>query len=308
VAERGKGTWNVPERAWTFHVTFMWRGYNGQRMRMIVAFCALLVGGALVASALTGAAPAQPDTLVWAVGDGDGGSASAALARRVQRSSPARFLYLGDVYPGGSARDFARAYAPTFGRLSGLTAATPGNHDWRAARSGYFPYWRSARGAAQPSYYAFRLGGWQVLGLNSEAAHGEHSAQLRWLRAQLRGAGTCRLAFWHRPRFSAGRVHGDQPDVAPFWRALRGHARVVLGGHDHDSQRFKPVGGITELVAGGGGHGHYSVRRGDRRLAFGDAAHYAALRLRLRPGLASFAFVTPGGRTLDSGRLRCRSS
>jgi acid phosphatase type 7 len=277
-------------------------------MRLIVVFTALLVAGAMVAAALTGAAPAQHGALVWAVGDGDGGSASAALVRRIQGSRPARFLYLGDVYPSGSAGDFARAYAPTFGRLSGRTAPTPGNHDWGAARSGYLPYWKSVRGSAQPSWYAFRLDGWQILSLNSETAHGARSAQLRWLRSQLRGRGTCRLAFWHRPRFSAGAVHGDQPDVAPFWRALRGHARLVLSGHDHDSQRLKAVDGITELVAGAGGHGRYPVRRGYPRLAFGDAAHYAALRLRLRPGLASYAFVTAGGRTLDSGRLRCRSS
>jgi hypothetical protein len=276
-------------------------------MRLIVAFTALLVAGALVASALTGAAPGQQGALVWAVGDGDGGSASGALVRRIQRSRPARFLYLGDVYPDGSASDFARAYAPTFGRLAGLTAPTPGNHEWGAARSGYFPYWRAVKGSAQPSYYTFRLGGWQVLSLNSETAHGARSAQLRWLRAQLHGGGTCRLAFWHRPRFSAGTVHGDQPDVAPFWRALRGRARIVLNGHDHDSQRLEAVGGITELVAGAGGHGRYPLHRGYRRLAFGDAAHFAALRLRLQPGLARFAFVTSAGRTLDSGRLRCRS-
>src|SRR3954465_10649311 len=128
-------------------------------MRLIVAFTALLVGGALVASALTGAAPGQHGALVWAVGDGDGGSASAALVRRIQRSRPARFLYLGDVYPNGSARDFVRAYAPTFGRLAGLTAPTPGNHDWGAARSGYFPYWRSVKGGGPPQLYPFPPGG-----------------------------------------------------------------------------------------------------------------------------------------------------
>jgi hypothetical protein len=277
-------------------------------MRAILAFTALLVAGALVASALTGASPAQRGALVWAVGDGDGSPASAALVRRIQRSHPARFLYLGDVYPNGSARDFARAYAPTFGLLSAITAPTPGNHDWGAARSGYFPYWRTVKGKPLPSYYAFGLGGWQLLSLNSETAHGARSAQLRWLHGQLHGRGTCRLAFWHRPRFSAGTMHGDQPDVAPFWRALRGHARVVLNGHDHDSQRLRPAYGITEFVAGAGGHGRYSLHAHYPGLVFGDAAHYAALRLRLRPGLALYAFVTAGGRTLDAGQVRCRAS
>jgi hypothetical protein len=277
-------------------------------MRLIVAFMVLLVGGALLASALTGAAPAQRGGLVWAVGDGDASANAAALVRRIRRSRPQRFLYLGDVYPNGSARDFARAYAPTYGRLGGATAPTPGNHDRGRARSGYFPYWRRVKGAPQPSYYSFRVGDWQILSLNSETAHGGGSAQLRWLRARLRGAGTCRLAFWHRPRFSAGTVHGDQPDVAPFWRALRGHARIVLNGHDHDSQRLRPVDGITEFVAGAGGHGRYPLDRSYRLLAFGDSSHYAALRLRLRPGLARYAFVTAGGHTLDSGQVRCRTS
>jgi calcineurin-like phosphoesterase family protein len=277
-------------------------------MRLIVVFTALVVGGALLASALTGAAPAQPGALVWAVGDGDGSANAASLVRRIEGTRPQRFLYLGDVYPNGRARDFARAYAPTYGRLAGVTAPTPGNHDWRLARSGYFPYWRGVNGAPQPSYYSSRSGGWQILSLNSETSHGAGSRQLRWLRAQLRGRGTCRLGFWHRPRFSAGAVHGDQPDVAPFWRALRGHARIVVNGHDHDSQRLRPVDGITEFVAGAGGHGRYPFHRSYRRMAFGDATHYAALRLRLRPGLARYAFVTAGGRTLDSGQLRCRTS
>jgi hypothetical protein len=250
--------------------------------------------------ALTGATPAagpaRASTLLWAVGDGNAGPQSAALVRRIEASHPARFLYLGDVYPRGSSRDFARNYAPTFGRLRSITAPTPGNHD---GGHGYFAYWR------RPSYYSFRAGGWQILSLSSETGHGPRSAQLRWLRARARGGGTCRLAFWHRARYSAGAVHGDQRDVAPFWRALKGHARLVLNGHDHESQRMRPVSGITELVAGAGGEGLYPLRRGYPRLAFGDARHYAALRLSLRPGLARYAFVTAAGRVLDHGQVRC---
>jgi hypothetical protein len=92
-----------------------------------------------------------------------------------------------------------------------------------------------------------------------------------------------------------------------LWRAHRGRARLVLNGHEHDSQRLRPLDGITQFVAGAGGHGLYPVHRGDRRLAFANARGYAALRLRLRPGLARFAFVTASGRTLDHGQARCRA-
>lgn len=288
--------------------------------RSAAALGALALAAALVAGcgsrdstnppAATGA-PAPPlslpadRALLWAVGDGDGSAGSAALVRRIRRSPPDLLLYLGDVYPSGSAGDFARNYQPTFGQLAARTAPTPGNHDWPSAANGYRPYWMGVTGRRQRPYYALSVAGWTLLSLNSEAPHGRGSAQLRWLRKHLRGRGDCRLAFWHRPRYSAGLVHGDQPDVAPFWRALRGHARLVLNGHEHDSQRFKPVRGITELVAGAGGHGLYPVNAGDPRLAFADARRLAALRLRLRPGRARFAFVTRKGHVLERGGVRC---
>ena len=233
--------------------------------------------------------------LVWAVGDGaDGGTAAKGLARRIARSRPAWFLYLGDVYEGHTLSGFRRNYASVYGRLAAITAPTPGNHDWPWHRAGY------------DAYYTFSLAGWRILSLNSEVAHGVRSHQLRWLRRELRGRGTCRIAIWHRPRYSAGLEHGDQPDMAPVWNALRGHARLVLNGHEHDLQRMRRRDGITELVAGAGGHDRYPLDRGYRGLAFGDDTHYGALRMVLRPGRASLAFIAADGRRLDSGRVRCR--
>jgi hypothetical protein len=271
--------------------------------RLILALTALLVAACQTAGGSSSAPPpgrtslpAGRTGLVWAVGDGNASSQSARLVRVIRASRPQRFLYLGDVYPNGSAGDFADNYASTYGRLAPITDPTPGNHD---AGPGYFAYWH------RPAYYAFRASGWEILSLNSETPHGPRSPQLRWLRARLRGGGDCRLAFWHRPRYSAGAVHGDQRDVAPFWHALRGRARLVLNGHEHDSQRLRPVAGITEIVAGAGGNDLYPVRRDYPGLAFADARHYAALRLRFRPGVARYAFVTEAGRTLERGQVRC---
>ena len=53
------------------------------------------------------------------------------------------------------------------------------------------------------------------------------------------------------------------------------------------------------------GDGHYSLKR-TSRLAFGNDRDYGALRLALRPGAATYAFITTRGRVLDSGTLRCR--
>jgi hypothetical protein len=246
-------------------------------------------------------------TVVWAVGDGAAaGSGAPGVVARIARGRIDRFLYLGDVYETGTAEEFSRYYAPTFGRFAKITSPTPGNHEWAQRRTGYDAYWRHVTGRTPRLYYALRAGGWQLLSLNSEAPHAAGSPQARWLQRTVRAPGDCRIAFWHRPRYSAGVVHGDAPDVEPLWAALRGHARIVLTGHEHDMQRFAPRDGITEFVSGAGGHGHYALRR-RADLAFGDAADYGALRLVLRPGRADWAFVAAGGRTLRSGTIRCVS-
>ena len=192
-----------------------------------------------------------------------------------------------------------------YGALSSITAPTPGNHDWPAHLGGYDRYWRASTGASTPPWYGFRVGGWRIISLNSEAPHDRGTAQLRWLDKQLRRTrGTCALAFWHRPLQSAGR-HGDQNDVAPLWNALRGRARLVVNGHDHDLQRLRRRDGLTEFVAGAGGKSRYGVDGSDQRLAFGDDRHDGALRIELRPGKARLSFVTARGAVLDRSAVTC---
>jgi hypothetical protein len=251
-------------------------------------------------------APAgRRQALVWAIGDGaDGSAAARRVAARAARDRPVRVLYLGDVYPAGSASDMRGHFGAVFRALLRRTLPTAGNHEWPARAQGYDAFWARRTGVRTPAWYAVRLAGWTLLSLSSEAPHGTRSAQLRWLRSELRGSATCRLAFWHRPRRSAG-THGDQPDVEPFWRALRGHARIVLNGHDHDLQRWAARGGLTELVSGAGGHGHYPLARRSG-LRFADDRHYGGVRLLLRPGSARIAFVAADGRVLDRSRVSCR--
>lgn len=289
-----------------------------------VAGAVVLVAARPWASAPPIHAPAGADVpsgpsrraVVWAVGDGaDGGSAAKAVARLIRQGPVDRFLYLGDVYGPqplafvrgeGTASDYRARYAPVYGGLAAITAPTPGNHEWPQRGSGYEPYWRTALGRTPPAYYRFTIAGWRVLSLNSEGPHGRGSAQVRWLARQVARPGTCRLAFWHRPRFSTGR-HGDQPDVAPLWDALRGRAALVVTGHEHNMQRLRPIDGIASYVSGAGGHDHYGLRPDPRRV-FGDDRVYGALRIDLRPGRARLRFVAADGRVLDSSSVRCRQS
>jgi hypothetical protein len=244
---------------------------------------------------------------VWAVGDAADDTAAARLVARMVRSAePDALLYLGDVYGSSRLSAFHDLYDPLYGSLADRTVPTPGNHEWPYAREGYFPYWEQKRGRPLPSYLSRRIGGWQVLSLNSNLRGRAFARQLAWARERLRRRATCRLAIWHAPRFSAS-AHGDAPDLEPLWRAVRGRARIVVNGHDHGMQRLRPIGGTTIFVSGAGGRTLYPVDRADRRLAFFDDRHFGALRMRLRPRSAAFAFVDARGRVRDSGRLRCRS-
>jgi len=47
------------------------------------------------------------------------------------------------------------------------------------------------------------------------------STQLQWLRQDLaQHPATCTLAYFHRPLFSSGAAHGNDPMMKPLWQAL----------------------------------------------------------------------------------------
>ncbi len=287
---------------------------------VLTSVVGLAVVGAALLTADDDAPRAQPakarslsDTkrsaTVWAVGDGaDGGDRARKVADMIARSRPDRVLYLGDVYDHGTAEEFERNYRSIYGRFDGITAPTPGNHDWPNHEQGYDPYWRKAdsRLPQNRHWYRFKTAGWEVLSLNSEERHAEGTPQVRWARNQVREGGTCRIAFWHRPFMNAGR-HGDQEDVEPLWNAVRDHAVLVLTGHDHNMQHFKRTEGIVQLVSGAGGHALYSSNQNDPRLVWDEDDEAGAVRLELRRGLARFSFVNGAGRTLHHGKVRCRA-
>jgi hypothetical protein len=269
-------------------------------------------------------APAtRPGVVVWAVGNGaDSTGRGAAVARQIGRGRPQRFLYLGGVFPRGSLNDFVRGYAPAFGRFAAFTAPTPGRPEWRNRGLGYDPYWTAvsrsadkpalkafAKKAAKgrpPPYYAVDVGRWKVLSLNSEARHDARSPQVSWLRGQVKKKGTCRLAFWYRPRYSAGPAP-DAQDVDPFWDALKGKAVLVLNAGNRNMQRIRQRG-ITQLTSGAGGVPLQKAPNGRKLAAFTSDTRYGALRLDLRPTSARFTFVGVDGRTLDTGTIPCRPS
>jgi hypothetical protein len=269
-------------------------------MRPLVAAVTILLAVASTAQAGTGRA------VVWAAGDvATPGPDADRVAALVRRGEPDRFLYLGDVYETGSLRDFQRWYDPRLGRLTRITEATIGNHEWANRFRGYYRYWAGRKGRKYPPWSKTRIAGWEILNLNSQAPHGSRSAQVRWLERALADPGDCRIAFWHRPRFSSG-AYAGAADLNPFWNRLSGHARVVLSGHDHNLQRHRPQKGLTQYVVGAGGRGRYQLHGGrGSTLAWGRDDVNGALRMILEPGRALLEFRNVRGRLLDRSHATC---
>ncbi|HJR98090.1 MAG TPA: metallophosphoesterase [Actinomycetota bacterium] len=225
-------------------------------------------------------------------------------------------LPLGDTqYDDGLIGDYRASYDPTWGRFLKKTHPVPGNHEYHSDARGYFRYFGKRAHRTHGGYYSFDLGRWHLIALNSSHGGEPSQAQLRWLRRDLRrNLDRCELAYWHHPRFSSGTLHGSDPDMAPFWRAL--HAQgvdVVLNGHEHHYERFArslPGGrpsanGIRGFVVGTGGNGGNSpfgdALRGSRKRIKG----LGLIRMQLRASSYSWRFVRVDGTVADRGSTAC---
>jgi hypothetical protein len=263
----------------------------------------------LVTSLISGSASPAQDTdrraVVWAAGDlAAPGPNADRVAALVRHGDPDLFLYLGDVYETGTAYEFRRWYHPRLGSLASITMPTIGNHEWGNRFTGYYRYWAARKGHRQPPWSKTEIAGWEIIDLNSQAAHSSGSSQARWLERAVRGPGDCRIAFMHRPRYSQG-PHGNAPDLDPLWNRLAGHARIVLSGHDHDFQRHRPQRGIAQYVVGAGGRSRYALSHGPSTMAWGTDDVDGALRMVLKPGRALLEFRDPSGGLLDRSRRTC---
>ena len=251
------------------------------------------------------------------------GCRAADTAALVRRLNPQRVLVLGDLaYDNGSASEFANGYAPTWGAFKSKSFPVPGNHEYNT--SGAQPYkdwWGAMAMPSGTTWHSMRLGGWLVLGLDSNCGDssvggcGPDSAQGKWLAAQLKGSPRCVLAIWHHPRRSSG-PHGDNASVAPLWQQLaNAHADLVLQGHDHDYERFAPADaaanpakpGMVGMVVGTGGKQLYPIVGRSAGSLVRVQGVNGVLALDLHQRGWAWRFTGTDGRVRDSGSAACRT-
>jgi hypothetical protein len=235
---------------------------------------------------------------------------------------PGTIFTAGDnAYPAGRAQDFAECFEPSWGRHLDRIRPVPGNHDWQTGSlDAYLDYFGAAAvNEAGDPWYAYDLGTWRIIALDSECEEtetcGPESDQGRWLADELATTSArCTMAIWHVPRYSSG-FHGDDTDVQPFWDALyQAGADVIVNGHDHDYERFAPLDaegeedrerGMRQFIVGTGGVGLRD---------FGDPKPHSELRLAVTHGVIAFTLKDGGyewswipidGDVTDRGSATC---
>lgn len=241
-----------------------------------------------------------------------GAAATAALIE----SQPGTVFTAGDnAYPNGSDLDFRDCYGPTWGRFLSRTRPAPGNHEYETpGAAAYFGFFGSRAGSGNLGYYAYTLGAWRIIVLNSEAPVSANSSQADWLRNEVAAHGGCTAAIWHRPLVSSG-PHGDNPDMRDLFRILYdAGVEFVVSGHDHLYERFSPIDadgrpdalrGVRAFVVGTGG----TSLTGPVRMRLGSevqATNWGIIRFDLSPGSYRWQFISVNGESFtDSGVEMC---
>ena len=256
-------------------------------------------------------------------------------------------LLLGDnQYDEGEHENYLAFFDPTWGRAFRNLSPAPGNHEYGgdagAEPIGYFRYFGDdVKGPDGLGYYSYDLGAcpddpcWHMIALNSEicfadggcdaaedpADQGPGERMYAWLEADLAANAdhACTLAYWHHPRFSHSTSSGATDAVAPLWDLLyAARADVVLNGHSHNYQRWRPQdpsgardpeAGIREFVVGTGGKSHYAISGGDppENLVVAQSDAFGILRIRLKAAGYAWGWVSAVGQPAfeDAGRAKC---
>jgi Ca2+-binding RTX toxin-like protein len=301
------------------------------RRRALVASLTLAAVPAVLAldaglSTGGGAAFAAADPVISIAGDiacatstsgYNGGEGTATQCRQKHTSdmilNADYVLVLGDAqYPSGGLAQYRTVYDATWGRKKSVTFPAPGDHDYQSSSTaaGYFAYF------GVPSYYSFDIGSWHFASLNSEIDHSAGSPQEQWLKADLsKTSQPCVGAFWGAATFSSG-GHGNNTSFRPFWDDLyAAKADVVLGGDDHEYERFTkltPAGtpasdGIRQFVVGTGGRNLSSFKT-IQPTSQAHAKVFGVLDMRLGASDYSWQFRTESGGTFsDSGTEMCNA-
>jgi len=192
-----------------------------------------------------------------AFGDsGSGGDSQRAVFDQMQTVPFELGLQLGDLaYNSGTPREIESGFFNVYSPILKSFAVYPvaGNHDYATDQAEPL---RQAfvlpTNGDHERWYSFDRGPVHFVGLDTERIGPDQAA---WLEQDLSATQLpWKILFGHRPPFSSGEHGGDAAYQRYFVPIIENHhVDLVLSGHEHDYERFKPIGGTVYVVSGGGG-------------------------------------------------------
>lgn len=248
------------------------------------------------------------------IGDsGTGKAGQYAVARAMEAArlkTPFSFvLMLGDNLYGEfqGATSFTERFEKPYASLlrQGVKFhASLGNHGNADAEARYEPF-----GMGGKRFYTFTAGDGlaQFFALESDTldARPVDSAQLAWLESELKtSTARWKVAFFHHPIYNAGLQHGPNLRLRALLEPLflRYGVRLVLSGHEHVYERFKPQGGVLYFVSGSAGKVKTNdIDRSSPLLAAGNDTVCSFILFELTEDDARYSAISAFGETFDSG-------
>jgi predicted MPP superfamily phosphohydrolase len=208
-------------------------------------------------------------------------------------------LMVGDnMYVRANARGYADAFERPYQPLldAGVRFfAVLGNHD-DPAELRYPGFHMDGQ-----RYYSFARGPIRFIGLDTNVLDAK---QIAWFEQTLKASlEPWKVVYFHHPLYSNGSRHGSNVELRvklePF--LVRYGVNVVLSGHDHHYERFKPQKGVTYFVAGSGGKLRDGGVDPSPETAVAFAQDQAFMLVEIAGDELTFRAISRTGKVIDSG-------
>jgi 3',5'-cyclic AMP phosphodiesterase CpdA len=208
-------------------------------------------------------------------------------------------LMVGDnLYLRASARGYADAFERPYKALldTGVRFfAILGNHD--DPNELRYP----AFNMDGQRYYTFARAHIRFIGLDTNMLD---ARQLAWFESALKTSREpWKIVYFHHPLYSNGLRHGSNVELRVKLEPLlvRYGVNVVLSGHDHHYERFKPQKGTTYFVTGSGGQLRAGGVDPSAETAVAFAQEQAFMLVQVAGDGLSFRVISRTGKVVDSG-------
>ena len=269
----------------------------------------------------------QPGATIAAVGNGGAKKPDEVkLIDSIAATSPAAFLYLGEIHEYGSwasrrdhyglaSFDDPLGVGTLYGQMAGYTLPTAGNHE-SAYITEFQDYWHQ-----RPLWSTTVVDGVRIYDLTSECkTHGgclDNGAQATWLQGQLATNNErCILSFWHRPLVSMDSKRSGTT-MSQVWPLLaNAGGDLVLNADTRDMQEIAPLNAalqpnqpdskMVELISGAAAARWVtSTPNNDARVAWRLYKVPGAVYVTHQRNRLTWDFRDSSGASLRTGSVTC---